>query len=45
MPPLCKRMVEEMQLHRLSKSTQKMYISAVKQLTIWAGKSPDQVTV
>lgn len=44
MTPLRKRMYEEMQLHRLSESTQRTYISAVKQLTIWAGKSPDEVT-
>jgi len=42
---LRKRMLEEMQLHGLSESTQRTYIHVVKQLTIWAGKSPDQVTV
>lgn len=44
MSPLRKRMLEEMQLRQLSESTQKTYIHAVKQLTIWSGKSPDEVT-
>ena len=45
MSRLRNRMIEEMQLHQLGESTQKSYIHAVKQLTIWAGKSPDEVTI
>ena len=44
MTALRQRMVEEMQLRRLSERTQRTYVDWVKQLTRWAGKSPDQVT-
>ena len=38
-------MLEEMQLRRLAESTQKTYLHAVKQLALWAGKSPEEVIV
>jgi site-specific recombinase XerD len=37
-------MVEEMQLRRLAESTQKTYLHAVKELSKWSRKSPDEVT-
>ena len=44
MNPLRKRMEEEMQLRRLARSTQRTYLHAVKQLSVWARKSPQDVT-
>ena len=44
MKPLRVRMVEEMQLRRLSVRTQQTYVYWVKQLTVWAKKAPDRVT-
>lgn len=43
MTPLRKKMLEEMQLRRYSARTQETYVHAVKQLAVWAGKSPDEV--
>ena len=38
------RMVEDLQLHGLSKSTQALYVRAVRQLAEYYRKSPDQIT-
>ena len=38
------RMIQEMELRRLSPNTQRSYLRAVKQLTEHLGRSPDQVT-
>ena len=42
--PLRKRMIEDMQLHGLSKNTQKLYVQAVSQLSRYIQRSPDKVT-
>ncbi len=44
MTPLRKRMKENMQLHGLSKGTQKVYASAIRRLAEHYGKSPDRIT-
>ena len=44
MTPLRKRMMEDMQLHGLSKGTQEVYVGAIRRLAQHYGKSPDQVT-
>jgi integrase/recombinase XerD len=43
MTPLRQRMIEDMQLHGLSAQTQRRYVSAVRQLAGYYGKSPDQI--
>ncbi len=44
MTPLRKRMMEDMQLHGLSKGTQKTYANAIRRLAEHYGKSPDRIT-
>ncbi len=44
MTPLHQRMLEDMQLRGLSEKTQQSYIGAVRQLAVYYGKSPEQVT-
>ncbi len=44
MTPLRKRMMEDMQLHGLSKGTQTVYASAIRRLAEHYGKSPDRIT-
>lgn len=44
MNPLRERMYEEMQLRRLAQRTQETYVYWVKELAVWAKKSPDEVT-
>jgi len=44
MTALPQRMIEDMQLHGLAESTQKVYMQAVKQLTTHCGKSPTHIT-
>ncbi|MCP4996074.1 MAG: tyrosine-type recombinase/integrase [Gammaproteobacteria bacterium] len=44
MSPLRKRMIQDMQLRGLSSKTQDGYVRAVKQLAVYYGKSPDQIT-
>lgn len=44
MTVLRQRMIEDMQLHGLSESTQALYVHAVRQLAAYYHKSPDQVT-
>lgn len=44
MTPLRKRMMEDMQLHGLSKGTQKVYVSAIRRLAEHYGKPPHQIT-
>lgn len=41
--PLRTRMIQDMQLDRLSKSTQKHYVAAVSNLAKFYGRSPDQI--
>ena len=45
MTPLRKRMIRELELQRKPPSTIKAYISAVKGLAAYYGRSPDQVSV
>lgn len=44
MSPLRKRMLEDMQLHGLSSSTQELYIRHIRQLAKFFGKSPELLT-
>lgn len=44
MNPLRQRMYEEMQLRRLAERTQETYVYWVRQLAVWAKKTPDEVT-
>ena len=44
MTPLRKRMMEDMQLHGLSKGTQKTYANAIRRMAEHYGKSPDRIT-
>jgi integrase/recombinase XerD len=44
MTPLRQRMIEAMQLRGLSARTQESYLSAVQQLALHYGKSPDSIT-
>jgi integrase/recombinase XerD len=44
MTPLRQRMIEDMQLRGLSKTTQQSYVGAVKRLAKHYGKSPEQIT-
>ena len=43
MTPLRQRMIEDMQLRGLSDSTQEKYVTAVRRLAAYYGKSPDQL--
>ena len=42
--PLRQRMIEDMALRQFGEKTQKDYIRAVKNLTIFLGRSPDTAT-
>ena len=42
--PLRRRMIEDMSLRHFGEKTQKDYIRAVKNLTIFLGRSPDTAT-
>ena len=42
--PLRQRMIEDMSLRHFGEKTQKDYIRAVKNLTIFDGRSPDTAT-
>ena len=42
--PLRQRMIEDMQMRKFTDATQRDYIRAVKKLTKYLGKSPDQAT-
>ena len=42
--PLQQRMIEDMSLRHFGEKTQKVYIRAVKKLTIFLGRSPDTAT-
>ena len=42
--PLRQRMIEDMSLRHFGEKTQKDYIRAVKNLTIFLGRSPDTAT-
>jgi len=44
MTPLRQRMIEDMQLRGLSPSTQRRYVSAVRQLAAYYMRSPDEVS-
>ena len=44
MTPLRKRMIEDLQLRGYSKSTQKLYVNAVRQLCEHFDKSPGRIT-
>lgn len=44
MTPLRQRYIEDMQLHGFAKTTQQVYVSAVRQLAAYYGKSPDKIT-
>jgi integrase/recombinase XerD len=41
---LRQRMIEDMQMHKFTEATQRDYIRAVKKLTAYLGKPPDQAT-
>jgi site-specific recombinase XerD len=43
MTALRKRMTEDMQLRGLAKKTQESYLRAVRQISIYCGKSPEQI--
>ena len=42
--PLCQRMIEDMQMRKFTEATQKDYIRAVKRLTQYLGRPPEQAT-
>ena len=42
--PLRQKLMEYLQLHRLSSRTHEMYVLAVKQLAGYCRKSPDQIS-
>lgn len=44
MTPLRQQMIEDMQLNGLSASTQKLYISSIKQLSEYFGRSPAELS-
>jgi site-specific recombinase XerD len=44
MTPLRQRMLDDMQLHGLASKTQEAYATAVRQLAVYYGKSPDQIS-
>ena len=41
--PLRQKLIEDLQLHGFSDSTQKLYMAAVRRLSEYYRKSPDQV--
>lgn len=44
MTELRERMLEDLKLHGLAKSTQNLYVRAVQQLAKYSRKPPDQIT-
>lgn len=44
MNPLRQRMLHDMQLRGLAPKTQESYLRAVRQLAVYYGKSPDQIS-
>ena len=44
MTELRRRMIEDMQLHGLAKSTQRVYVDAIRELAKHFNRSPDQIT-
>ena len=44
MTALRQRMIEDLQLHGLSKNTQIAYVRVVRQLAEYYGKSPDRIS-
>lgn len=45
MTPLRQRMIEDMAIRNMSPSTQKIYVRAVANFSIFHGRSPDKLTV
>ena len=43
--PLRQRMIDDMRMRKLAEKTQSHYIRAVRQLTVFLGRSPDTATV
>ncbi len=44
MTPLRQRMIEDMTIRNMSPSTQKIYVAAVANFSIFHGRSPDKLT-
>src|SRR6202158_965322 len=44
MPPLRQRMIEDMTIRNMSPSTQKIYVAAVANFSIFHGRAPDKLT-
>lgn len=44
MTPLRQRMIEDMAIRNMSPSTQKIYVRAVANFSIYHGRSPDKLT-
>ena len=43
--PLCRRMIDDMRMRKLSYKTQRHYIRAVRQFAVFLGRSPDTASV
>ena len=43
--PLCRRLIEDMEVRGFDAGTQRGYIAAVKNFTVFLGHSPDQATI
>lgn len=43
-PTLRERMIEDMKVHRLCRTTQRNYLRDVERFAIWLGRPPDKAT-